>query len=548
MRCLYLINPPERRGYTNERSQSAGLGVSRRLKLFEKPYLILPPPDIMMTAAVAENCDLKANIIDLILEKRSGKEAIRFVSERVASTSKVEDELWIGVRLSIATLPQDLHFANQIKAEFPQSRLFLLGSVIMATVDHWIKDTKADAILYGEPEAIVGAMFKATGGAWKRQRGVISPASHLPIRGEALYDGTVQNRFHDWVLNDSLTDIPFPAYHLLPMVRYSYTGKVEDIAVYVTASRGCPIGCTMCPYMLHEGRPLRISAVDRVLSEMKWLNETWGITHWRFRDPNFGFDRVQVRELLTKIIDNGIRMSSTVETSLECLDDSLIELMAKAGIKVITTGIETADEACLASIGQKIKINDILAKKIAFADSLGIHVYGTFVIGAPEESWETVKRTIDYSKTIPCECAFTIMTPFPGTPMYYQALKEGLLEKEMTYEKWNSYEATVKSRFLTPQDLTLARLWARLELIIPHRRYMAKKMGKSVLGNEINLIPRRIALIGVRMMVWLRKRQSGAAISASSLTDPQAIIKTPLHWKNEDEQTSILDLETSKKS
>lgn len=89
---------------------------------------------------------------------------------------------------------------------------------------------------------------------------------------------------------------------------------------------------------------------------------------------------------------------------------------------------------------------------------MGIHVYGTFVIGAPEESWDTVKRTIEYSKTMTCECTFTVMTPFPGTPMYFRAIEEGLLDKEMTYEKWNSYEATVRSRFLTASDLSLARL------------------------------------------------------------------------------------------
>ena len=547
MRHLFLINPPERKGYSNERSQSAGLGVSRKLKPFEKQYILLPAPDIMMTAAVAEKCGLNVQILDMILENQYGDAASAYVKNRIQSAVSSDNEVWICVRLSIATLPQDLHFANQIKEALPQSRLFLIGSVIMATVDHWIKDTKADAILFGEPEAIVGAMFEAKGGAWKRQKGVVQPNAYLPIKGDGLYDGSVQNKFHDWVLNDNLSEIPFPAYHLLPMERYSASGDPKDLAVYVTASRGCPIGCTMCPYMLHEGRPLRISAVERVLSEMEWLNQTWGITHWRFRDPNFGFDKKQARELLTQIIERGIKMEATVETSLECMDDSLIELMAKAGIKVVTTGIETADEECLSSIGQKIKINDILAKKISYADSLGIHVYGTFVIGAPEESWKTVERTIAYSKTIPCECAFTVMTPFPGTPMYYQALKEGLLEKEMTYEKWNSYEATVKSRFLTPEELSLARLWARLELIVPYRRYYAKKTGANRLKEEIKLTPHKLALFGVRLLVGMKKRKANAASSLPELKHDK-LVKTPLHWQSEEQKAVSAKMKPTLKS
>jgi radical SAM superfamily enzyme YgiQ (UPF0313 family) len=270
-----------------------------------------------------------------------------------------------------------------------------------------------------------------------------------------------------------------------------------------------------------------------VIAEMEWLNKTWGIYRWRFRDPNFGFDRKQVREILTRVIERGIRMEATVEGSLECMDDALVELMGKAGVRVITTGIETADEECLASIGQKIKINDILARKIAYADSLGIHVYGTFVIGDPEESWETVKRTIEYSKTIPCESGFTVMTPFPGTPMYYRALSEGLLNKEMTYEKWNSYEATVRSRFLTADDLSLARLWARLELIIPYRVKRAKRFGmKEVLKTQIKLLPRRAALLYVRAAVAWRRKRGSPVVNVPADIAERSVKKIPLHWKS----------------
>ena len=60
-----------------------------------------------------------------------------------------------------------------------------------------------------------------------------------------------------------------------------------------------------------------------------------------------------------------------------------------------------------------------------------------------------------------------------------RGLEEGLLDKKMTYEKWDSYTATVRSRFLTLSDLTLARWWARLELVIPHRLHWARKSGPT---------------------------------------------------------------------
>lgn len=529
MRFLFMVNPPARSGYSNERSLSGGLGVARKLKFWEKPYLFLPPTDMMLGAAVGEQCGLKVEIVDLLLDRFDGEEAIDHAVGRIRRQAGIEDEIWVGVRLSIPTLPPDLHFANRIKERLPHVRLFVFGSVLMTTLDHWCREAHVDAGIYGEVEAVIGAMFNAEGESWRDVPGVVDPKTYTPLSNEALYDGSMQSKFKEWTLVNNLAEVPFPAYHLLPLERYSPTGDPKDCHVYVTASRGCPIGCTMCPYMLHEGRPLRMSSADRVVAEMEWLNKTWGITHWRFRDPNFGFNRKLVREILTKVIETGIKMSATVEVSLEVVDDALIELMAKAGVTTITTGIESADEECLESIGQKIKVNEILEKKIAFADSLGIHVYGTFVIGAPEETWDTIKRTIEYSKQMKCECTFTVMTPFPGTPMYYRAMQEGLLDKEMTYEKWNSYESTVRTRYLTANDLTWARIWARLELVIPYRLKQARKHGaQAALIARARLIPHYLARMIVRLEVAKRRRRGSTVIDVPTDVADRQIEKIPL--------------------
>jgi radical SAM superfamily enzyme YgiQ (UPF0313 family) len=529
MHCVALVNPPERPGYTNERTLSGGLGVARKRKPWERPQTLLPPHDLLLAAAVAEKSGAAVQVIDLMLDRCSGDSAVAETVRRIQSSCAAGAVTWIGVRLSMPSLPADIAFADRLKSALPSARLFLFCAAIMSTLDHWSADTRADAVLYGEPEAVIGPMLAAAGDDWKRVPGVIVPAEFRPLSGPALYDGSVQARFREWVMNADVTGTPFPAYHLLPMERYSPTGRIEDCGVYLSASRGCPIGCTMCPYMLHEGRPLRPVEAERVLAEMEWLNSTWGIYRWRFKDPNFGFDRKQVREILSGVIERGIRMEATVEGSLECMDDPLIELMSRAGVKVITTGIETADEECLASIGQKIRVNEILAKKISYADSLGIHVYGTFVVGAPEETWSTVQSIVDYARQVPCEAGFTIMTPFPGTPMYYRALKEGLVEPGMSYTRWNSYEATMRTYSLSRGDLTLARLWARLEVIIPYARRHARAAGmKTRIAVEARLLPRRAALVLVRAAVAWRRHFARPAPPRPA--ERRVIEKIPLHW------------------
>jgi hypothetical protein len=103
----------------------------------------------------------------------------------------------------------------------------------------------------------------------------------------------------------------------------------------------------------------------------------------------------------------------------------------------------------------------------------------------------------------------------------------------MTYEKWNSYEATVRSRFLTADDLSLARLWARLELIIPYRSNRARKFGlKEMIKTQIKLLPHRAALVWARAAVAARRRRGSPEVVVPSEVAHRPITKTPLHWES----------------
>jgi hypothetical protein len=134
-------------------------------------------------------------------------------------------------------------------------------------------------------------------------------------------------------------------------------------------------------------------------------------------------------------------------------------------------------------------------------------VYGFFLIGAPEESWDTLRRTIAFARDLGCECTTTTMTPFPGTPLYWRAIRENLLPKEMVYNNWGSYTATVRSYHLTLRDLQAARLWVRLETIIPYRLAQARKEGmRRVLRTHFDHLPHYVVRQGLRAYVWWRSK------------------------------------------
>lgn len=255
---------------------------------------------------------------------------------------------------------------------------------------------------------------------------------------------------------------------------------------------------------------MRFRTPEEVLDEIEYLYRTYGIRHIRFRDPNFSANKPHLRAIAQGMLDRHLPMEAAAELSLELLDRDLLELMHRAGIRTILTGVESDDPNCMSSIGQHVKINRILVGKLAICRELGIKVFTFFLIGSPEETWHSVRRSFSFAKSLDTESTMTIMTPFPGTPMYWRALRENLLVhgREMTYEDWNSYTATMRTYKLSLRDVTLARTWARLETYIPYTWAQARDgTPKQRARAVVKLAPRVGALLPLRLYSWWKLRQ-----------------------------------------
>ena len=503
-RRLVLVNPPALEGRTNERTLSGGIGVSRKLKPLEgrEPPQLLPI-DFLYMAAVAEKAGNPVTLIDLLLDRVRGPEAERSCIERIGPDHG--EHVFIGVRLSMPSLAQDLAFADRVKDLLPDCTVFVFGAVIMATVEHWIRGRRFDYVLFGEPEAFVDRVLAAPDPL--AVAGVLSPATYAPLQGAELYDRAKNEARHaSWVKVRDFSALPRPAWHLLDMARYAGGHPLHELGVYVQASRGCPIGCTMCPYTLLEGDSWRKNGIEQVVSEIEFLNRTYGIFRVRFRDANFGFSRSYARELAEALIARGVKLEAAVETSIEMLDEETLRKLYQAGIRTITTGVETNDESCMESIGQRIKVNEKLRQRIALCHGIGYHLYGTFCLGAPEETFDTVEKTWRFALELDIESGFTVMTPFPGTPMYWRALDEGLLARRMRFGDWNSYTATVRTYALSTTDLDMARWWSRMETILPYRKKRAGPGPGALLRFYLRHVPHYLWREACRGYVAFRRR------------------------------------------
>jgi len=501
---VVLVNPPALAGRTNTRTLSGGLGVSRKLKPFEREHPEVPPIDVLYLAAVAERAGASVGIVDLLLERVIGRVAERRCLRALESAPGPPP--WIGVRVSMPSLLQDIAFADRLKAAAPQAVVFLFGAAIMATLDHWIRATRVDYVFYGEPEAFFAAVLAAADP--RVVPGVIVPSEYVPLEGADRYDQAMNTaRYARWITVARPSTLPRPAWHLLDLRRYAHGTAPAEIGVQVQASRGCPFACTMCPYMLIEGTAWRKHDVDEVVGQLEYLNRSHGIYRVRFRDANFGISRQFAAALADAIIARGIRLEATIETSVEVFDEPTLRRLFEAGVRTITTGVETNDAACMASIGQKIKVNTRLQERIVLCHAIGYRLYGTYCLGMPEETWDTVEGTWRFANELDIEGGFTVLTPFPGTPMYWRAIAEGLLSPGMQFSAWNSYTATVRTYALSTTDLNMARWWARMETILPFRRRRAAARGRAALADfYLAHVPHYAWRQVCRLYVWWRRR------------------------------------------
>jgi radical SAM superfamily enzyme YgiQ (UPF0313 family) len=157
----------------------------------------------------------------------------------------------------------------------------------------------------------------------------------------------------------------------------------------------------------------------------------------------FTVNRDQVVGLCQAIIDAGVKIRWTCNSRVDYVDEEMLSQMGKAGCWMISWGIESGNEAILkrAAKGANPKKAH---QALTWARNAGIKNWGYFIIGLPGETLETIRETIDFSKTLPLELAiFHIAAPYPGTPFFFEVVKNGWFRPGTQWEQVDMDKDTV---------------------------------------------------------------------------------------------------------
>jgi len=250
---------------------------------------------------------------------------------------------------------------------------------------------------------------------------------------------------NDVYFSNDLDEYPIIDRELVDYTRYYDVMGEGGMFTTVITSRGCPYRCTFCNTPRHR---YRVMSPERVCDELQACLDL-GIREIYFVDDTFNITNKRVHALCDEILRRGIEISWTVRFRVKGVDYPLLEKMKAAGCQRIQFGVEQGTEEGLLRLKKDVTSIEI-ENAFRLCREVGIHTVAYFMIGTPvERTRQDVADTIQYSiKLDPDFVMFNLMTPFPGTTLFDEGLRDGVLD----LEPWTNF-------MRAPDESFKAQVW-----------------------------------------------------------------------------------------
>ncbi len=248
--------------------------------------------------------------------------------------------------------------------------------------------------------------------------------------------------------------IPVPAHDLFVDhdYRYAFARRAPMAGIYT--QYGCPYTCSFC--IIGElGSAVR--PTDNVLAELREL-ERLGVRELFFQDQCFGVPRAPFEDLCDAMVAEGFDFGWWTFTRVDVIDRDLARRMKAAGCHTVILGVESASEEILKN-HRKGYGTELVRQAFAMCQEEGLQTAATFILGLPEETAESIERTIDFACSLRADFAsFNVAVPRAGTRLRDEAVAAGAVEADLEVMDQSGFEPTLATRGLSAADL---KRWRR---------------------------------------------------------------------------------------
>lgn len=245
-----------------------------------------------------------------------------------------------------------------------------------------------------------------------------------------------------------LADAPMPRFDLLDIQRYN--------RLTIQTTRGCPWNCEFCAASIRLNPKYRTKPARKVIAELHRIKEIWPAPFIEFADDNTFADKRHGHALCDALMGEHVRWFTETDISV-AQDATLLAKMRRSGCAQILIGLEDPGDG---TNGIELKGDWKARQRGRYLDDIrriqdhGITVNGCFVLGLDQHTeasfdrlWEFIQQSELY------EIQLTVMTPFPGTPLYARLASQGRIREPGAWEKCTLFDILYQ-----PAQLSVAAL------------------------------------------------------------------------------------------
>lgn len=388
----------------------------------------------VLAAAIRERHDVK--VLDMRIVDGPSEELIRILKE-------FEPD-YVGISFTTPSFHEASEIAGLVKS-YNRNLVLIAGGVHASSLpEDTLLNSKFDIAVIGEGEKTLldiadGKRLDTINGIYFKRDGKIYKN---PLR-ELLED---------------LDELPFPAWDLFDIKRYkspkliskkSPVGKMES-------SRGCPFGCTYCNKSVFKRR-FRAKSVKRVVDEIDYMLKL-GFKEIHIEDDCFTADIDRAKKICDEIVERRLKFPFALQNGIRVdrVDEELFYKMKKAGCYMISFGVESGNQEILDNIKKGTNLEQ-LRKAFKLARKAKIETIAFFMVALPGDTKRTINESIEFAKEIkPDIVKVGITIPFPGTELYNQLEKEGLIKSK----DWRYYNYHNPTKIYDHENLSWSEIYA----------------------------------------------------------------------------------------